>query len=159
MTAATVHIFAATSAARAELGRLCRQFCLTRENAASTALPSLDEELARAVESVRAQHGSDSISDDEALECLHAEQARVADARVLAELIAARLAQSPATAPSSAPSSASTAPAPRPRTPLSTSAAATAPARSGPPDIADLLDGMLAQDRANERTRREAVGR
>lgn len=162
MTAVSAIPFASIDAPRAELARLCRQICLTRENSAP-ARPddrSLDAALAEALAAVRATHGPDSIHENDLLDLYRAEQLRVTDATLLAELLAPKLAAFLRTTGSASPFSEFPArpadPAPaaaQARPPLSASSPLPA-APAGPLGIADLLDGMLEQDREHERTRR-----
>jgi hypothetical protein len=165
LTAVSAIPFASIDAPRAELARLCRQICLGLETEAPASTRSLDHELSEALATVRAVHGPDSIHENDLLDLFRAEQLRVTDAALLAELLAPKLAAfmrstglsaSPfAEVPPRAPSPATPSPsalAPT-RPPLSASSPLPA-APAGPPGIADLLDGMLEQDRHDERTRR-----
>jgi hypothetical protein len=167
LTAVSAIPFASIDAPRVELARLCRQICLGLEAEPSTAAQSLDHDLSEALATVRAVHGPDSIHENDLLDLFRAEQLRVTDAALLAELLVPKLAAflrstglsaSPFAEP--APRASSTPrPAPAPsRPPLSASSPLPA-APAGPPGIADLLDGMLEQDRHDERTRRPGARR
>jgi hypothetical protein len=167
LTAVSAIPFPAIDAARAELAKRCRQICLAIEiTDAPTKLRSIDHELADALAAVRAAHGPDSVHEDDLLDLFRAEQLRVTDAAVLAELLAPKLAaylrkhgltHKPVAAPSAsepfAPAPSATAKSAAEHAPLSASSTLPA-APAGPPGIADLLDGMLEQDRHEERTRR-----
>jgi hypothetical protein len=162
LTAVSAIPFTHVDAPRVELARLCRQICLGMETAGGPSGHSLDIALSEALATVRAAHGPDSIHENDLLDLFRAEQLRVTDATLLAELLAPKLAAFLRTAGlSSAPfpgatprTAATTTPAPAPsRPPLSASSPLPA-APAGPPGIADLLDGMLEQDRHDERTRR-----
>ncbi len=163
MTAVSAIPFASIDAPRVELARLCRQICLNRETSApGHSGSSLDTELSEALAAVRATHGPDSIHENDLLDLFRAERLRVTDATLLAELLAPKLAAflrttgstSPfpnlSARPAAAPPASAAAPT---RPPLSASSPLPA-APTGPLGIADLLDGMLEQDRENERTRR-----
>jgi hypothetical protein len=160
LTAVSAIPFAPVDAPRAELARLCRQICLGLETDAPDTGSALDRELAKALDSVRDIHGPNSIHEDDLLDLFRAEQLRVTNAAVLAELLAPKLAAylrthglaPSASGPSPAPRAAASSSAPT-RPPLSASSTLPA-APAGPPGIADLLDGMLEQDRQDERTRR-----
>ncbi|MGC4071744.1 MAG: hypothetical protein QM760_04375 [Nibricoccus sp.] len=160
MTAVSAIPFASIDAPRVELARLCRQICLGLEAEPSAATRSLDHDLSDALATVRAVHGPDSIHENDLLDLFRAERLRVSDASLLAELLAPKLAAFLRTTGLSASPFAETAPRtasmPAPaasRPPLSASSPLPA-APTGPLGIADLLDGMLEQDRENERTRR-----
>jgi hypothetical protein len=141
---------------RIELGRLCREICLAAEQAPGSA-ESLEEKIEGAAAQVRARYGEASLSADDLLEIFQREQNRVADALVLAELLAPRLAAqlqkngALAVSPSSRASS-----EPPPRSP-------TPPAANRPPavpaGIADLIDGMLDQERREPRKRSQPPSR
>jgi hypothetical protein len=156
LTAASAISLPDTSAPRAELARLCRQICLQRHDHEASKKGTLDRELAEALATVRATHGTESVHENDLLDLLRAEQLRVADASVLAEILAPKIAAylRQHGLSNAAPPSAADSPRPTPARP-SLSASSTLPAApAGPPDIADLLDGMLEQDRHEERTRR-----
>ena len=163
MTAATATLPAFVDAPRAELARLCRQICLLRENAAPAPESSLDHDLAEALATVRSLHGADSVHEEDLLDLFRAEQLRVTDAALLAELLAPKLAayfRAHGLSANPFPESVARAAAAAPRPPLSASASPPLPAApAGPPGIADLLDGMLEQDRHDERTRRPGARR
>ena len=71
-------IFALDDAPRAELARLCRQICLTRESNPAPAT-SVDSELSSALFSVRETYGLTSVSEDDLIEIFRLEQERVAN--------------------------------------------------------------------------------
>ncbi|ATC62801.1 hypothetical protein CMV30_01810 [Nibricoccus aquaticus] len=168
MTAVSAIPFAQIDAPRIELARLCRQICLNIETSAPADHHALDRDLAEALATVRAAHGPDSIHENDLLDLYRAEQLRVTDAALLAELLAPKLAAflrnhglSSSPFPGFTPPSAAPFPAPQSapaRSPLSASSPLPA-APAGPLGIADLLDGMLEQDRRDERTRRPGARR
>ncbi|MBK9990828.1 MAG: hypothetical protein IPP19_08875 [Verrucomicrobia bacterium] len=129
-------------APRAELARRCRHICLAREHGTMTPATA-EEEFLQALTSVRATYGITSIDEDALKEIVATEGNRVADAFVIAELIASRLAaQQPATISISA----------TPKTSISKpppSAPTTFPTgnSSSPLSIADFIDGMLSQEK------------
>ncbi len=142
--------FALHGAPRAELARLCRQICLAREQKSLSPVTAEDEFLA-ALTTVRATYGPASVDENDLREVVAIEESRVADAAVLAELIASRI----STASPIPPASSGTRP--------TISAGATAIASSLPPtgtppvappslNIADLIDGMLMQEKRDVRT-------
>jgi hypothetical protein len=166
LTAASAIFPPELSAPRADLARLCRQICIQFNvgHATPADTGALDRELADALAAVRARHGDASIHENDLLDVYRSEQLRVADATLLAELLAPKIAAhlrthgsltpnptdaSRVNADTATPSRAGSQPRP------SLSASSTLPAApAGPPNIADLLDGMLEQDRHEERTRR-----
>ena len=160
MTAATAIPYASLDAPRAELARRCREICLASQLSESGPATSLERDLSQALAGVRGMFGSESVHEEDLLELFRTEQARVADASILAELLAPRLAAWFENHHASAVPAASAQPrqekstdvSPPERRPLS--ASSTLPAPAGPPGIADLLDGMLEQDRQAERTGR-----
>jgi hypothetical protein len=162
LTAATAIPYASLDASRAELARRCREICLALETSGAGAASSLENDLSQALTAVRETFGADSVHEEDLLDLFRAEQTRVTDASILAELLAPRLTawleahKSPSTpvpastnSPRHETAPSFTAPAPRPL-----SASSPLPAPAGPPGIADLLDGMLEQDRQDERNRR-----
>lgn len=125
-------------AARFELARLCRKICLSRElNPATTA--TIDDEMEAALATVRASFGPESVSSDDLLDLFQTETKRVADAAALAEIIIPRLQNALARAPISNPEVTTKTPRPRieekPKMP------------AGGLNIADMIDGMLDQER------------
>lgn len=147
MTAAISSFPIGLDAPRAELARLCRKICIARERDGQLDR-SLESEFQHALAEIHAHFGSESVSEEDLWEIVRVEEKRVADASVIAELLLPRLltalrSQLPAPAPSPSlapPPSAST---PEPRT-LSPAA---------PLGIADLLEGMLDQQRSELRSR------
>ncbi len=128
----------------AELTRLCRRICLQREHQPELSQRSLDEDLANALAIILEKHGSTAATADDVNRIYASELQRLEDAVTLAEILIAKLAQRPATSspqPQISNSKPEISPAPRPT---------STPAKpSGPtPGIADLLDGMLAQQRS-----------
>ncbi len=134
--------FVLQGAPRAELARLCRHICLAREKGAMSPVTAEDEFLL-ALATARATYGPASINEDDLKEIVATEESRVADASVIAELIASRLAAQQPTAPAAAPhpATARTPSAP----PFSTGNS------SSPLSIADLIDGMLSQEKRDVR--------
>lgn len=119
-----------------DLRRLYRRICVLRQGRRLTEALALEQgELPARLAAVRAAGAADQVAD-----ILAAEEVRVAEARLLAELIAPILADSLnltlTSAPSASPTRAASA---RP----ALAREATAPA----PSIADFIDGMLAQER------------
>lgn len=111
-----------------------------------------DEEFHLALNAVRDSYGLDSVCDDDLNDIIATEESRVADAAVLAELISARLAVALPTPPPAA-----TAPLRPPATFQSTPSPPTpvpAPSGASSPrlDVADLIDGMLAQEKRETKT-------
>jgi len=138
--------FVLQGAPRAELARLCRQICLAREQGTMSPVTAEDEFLL-ALTTVRATYGQASINETDLKEIVATEESRVADAAVIAELIATRMAgrQLEPAAQTRTPAREDT-PSPRP---LPVPAAAS-PSTS-PFSIADLIDGMLAQEKRDVR--------
>ena len=107
----------------------------------------MDSELSSALFSVRETYGLTSVSEDDLVEIFRLEQERVANASVLVELLAPRLASllqrrlsiTPSTSVSSKPAASSS--------PAETTRPTAPAAPEGPPGIADLIDGMLDQER------------
>jgi hypothetical protein len=108
-----------------------------------------EDEFLVALTTVRATYGPASINETDLKEIVATEESRVADAAVLAELIATRMAvqQTQPAAQPAAPSRAAegaspsrSAPIPFPVTPS-----------ASPFSIADLIDGMLAQEKRDVR--------
>lgn len=132
----------AISAAKVELARTCRQICVRRELSTSAAA-KIDEELEAALAEVRATFGADSVTYDDLVDIFQVESQRVADAVVLAEMIVPRLQSvlnrgtAPAVAEKSGAKTARrTDEKPKP-----------APAAARGLSIADMIDGMLDQER------------
>ena len=98
-----------------------------------------EDELARAVRDYRLAHGPDALPESEVRAMFVTEENRVADALILSELLVPRLTAPAAGAGWSAPHSPARE---RPVTPVRPLAGA------GPPAIPDLLDAMLAAERA-----------
>jgi hypothetical protein len=142
---------------RVLFARQCRQLCLAREKNSDADGALADGDLfAQALATARHDFGPTVFSDDDARAIFDAERDRVADALALAEVLGPQLAASLKTAatvtPTPAASRALERPA-RPPLPASTNTTSTA-ALAGPLEIADLLDGMLAQDRHDASSRR-----
>lgn len=127
---------------RAGIVRLIRRTCVLREQGDEAAARMGEAEVARVVAACRATEGAAVLPEAEVHALFAAEQARVAEAAILSELLAPRLlAALPLTPdpPESRPVRSVASPAP----------AAAAPA--GPPAIPDLLDAMLAAERTRRR--------
>jgi len=130
---------AGTDAALREISRALRQICLLqetgREEEAAQLEPVLLESL---IQSFRSRHGENSLPEEQVSRMRACERERAGDAAALGELLAPLLLEQlgrrpdPPWTPPAPPSPAGASPARRPT--------ATAPA------VADLLDGMLAQD-------------
>ncbi len=125
----------------AGITRLMRRICLLREQGdAGQAARLREHDLAAAVRELRAAHGAEALSDDDLRALFAAEEQRVAEAVVLAELLIPQLVGGRAPAPAK---SVPAAPVPaHPRVPA---------APPGPPGIPDLLDAMLAAERNGRR--------
>jgi hypothetical protein len=139
-------IFALDDAPRAELARLCRQICLTRETNPAPAA-SVDSELSSALLSVRETFGLTSVSEDDLIEVFRLEQERVANASVMVELLAPRLASLLQRRLSLAPSPGILSKSAASSSVSETTRPVASAAPEGPPGIADLIDGMLDQER------------
>lgn len=129
--------------------RMIRRICLLREDGEMLDAKRVeDAELLPAVEAFRKARGEEALP-EKALEEIYAiETRRVADAGVLCELLVPRLvARLPGLAMAGAVAGAVNV------APVSRAAAATVPSPGGPPAIPDLLDAMLAADRAGARDR------
>lgn len=132
---------------------MCRHTLVALERG-QLSTTAADEALQLALATIRDHHGGESVRDDEFREVLAEEEKRVADAAVLAELIVARL---PAPSPAGA--------APAPSIPAAWPVPTTERTRGEPvppptfspatpghlPDIADMIDGMIAQERSSPR--------
>ncbi len=137
----STHLEPAAAGRLAGITRLMRRICLLREQDDAGRASALQAtELADAVREWRAAHGAEALSDDELRRLFAAEEQRVAEAVVLAELLIPQLVGGRPPVPAK-PVPASPAPA-RPRTPA---------ASSGSPAIPDLLDAMLAAERTGRR--------
>lgn len=128
---------------RAELARLCRNICVQRERS-EQASRSYEAEFHQALSEIQALFGLDSVSEEDLWEVVRAEEKRVADAAVIAELLLPRLVTAlRPKVPPQAPSLAAPQPAaPEPRA-----------ANAAPLGVADLLEGMLDQQRSEARSR------
>jgi hypothetical protein len=133
-----------SGAPRAQLARLCRQICLSREQGKISA-GAAEEEFLRALESVRASSSHLQIHEQELREIVSVEEHRVADAAILAELIASKMTVAQAISPS-----ATTEPTATPTTVTARANTPSAPVAQKPAvplGIADFIDGMLAQEK------------
>lgn len=144
MTAEIPSFSSVLEAPRAELARLCRQICVEREKG-SQAPRSYDADFQHALAEIQAHFGPTSVSEDDLGEIVRTEEKRVADAAVLADLLLPRLLSSlrsklPPLSSSVAPQPASAA---EPRRTVTTA----------PLGVADLLEGMLDQQRSEARNR------
>jgi hypothetical protein len=105
-----------------------------------------EDEFVLALTTVRATYGTSSASEADLKEIVATEESRVADATVLAELIAIRLAAQPAVnaaAPAASPEESNS--------PFLTPIPFPTSASAAPLSVADLLDGMLSQDKREVR--------
>ncbi len=112
-----------------------------------------EDEFVVALTTVRATYGPTSANEEDLKEIVSTEESRVADATVIAELIASRLAIAQTSQPT-APLTPFTKPAQEktsPSLPTPISFPTSAPASTSPLSVADLLDGMLAQERRDVR--------
>jgi hypothetical protein len=127
--------------------RLVRRVCLLREQGDTAAAARLEQdELGTAVRDLRLAHGLEVVRDEELQELFAREEQRVADAVILAELLAPRL----AAARPSAPAVHVTTTAPVRREDFSP-APRVVESGAGSTAIPDLLDAMLAADRTARR--------
>lgn len=132
----------------AGLTRLIRRICLLREQGDVAGAARLQEsELLAALDELRQLQGPEAWRDEEVRALFAAEERRVADAMVLAEILIPKLTElwKQAT-PVARTVTTITA---RTREPDPVPAPAAAP--SGPPVITDLLDAMLADERKTRR--------
>ena len=110
-----------------------------------------EDEFLVVLSTVRATYGPASINETDLKEIVATEESRVADAAVIAELIASRM-----TALQAPPPTAST-PSGLVQTQAGTNLPASTPApfapsvSTSPFSIADLIDGMLAQEKRDVR--------
>jgi hypothetical protein len=117
-----------------------RQICLLQETGRDDEASRLEPVLLHPlIKTFRETHGIDALPDDRLQSLLVCEQERVGDAAALGELLIPLLMEHLRAAPEAARPDRSAAIQSRPSGP---------PARrsSTAPDIADLLDGMLAQE-------------
>ncbi len=125
---------------------LVRQICLLREQGDAARAASLQAgALAEAVRGLQEAEGPAALAEPEFAELFAREESRIADAQVLAELLAPRLRE---TLPAAGAA----------RTTVVTTVTSV-PARPPEPpaeplSIPDLLDAMLAAERTSPRTRR-----
>ena len=146
MTAAISSFPIVLDAPRAELARLCRKIWVDREKSGQQVL-SPEADFQQALIEIHTRFGADTLTEEDLWEIVRVEEKRVTDAFVLAELLLPRLltvlrAKLPGlAAPSLAPLPATASPEPR----------ASPPA--APLGIADLLEGMLDQQRSELRSR------
>jgi hypothetical protein len=121
--------------------RLYRRICLLRANGQADAATLLEStEFSAAMESIHAHGDANSVAP-----LLAAEDARIADAVALAEVLAPLLASRLAAVQGAVPPAVSSRTKPVRREPV-------VPGGASPsPTVADFIDGMLAQDRADSR--------
>jgi hypothetical protein len=137
-----------------EVALLYRRICVLRARGHSAEADRLySTEFAQALEAGRSSTEADPDRDNRLQVLLAAEEERVAAAEALAALLAPLLVEQlrgllPAGAPDLSPAR-SGEPNPFTETPV---AALVRPAPGTPPAIADLIEGMLAQERAAART-------
>lgn len=167
-----IHTALEKDAAFTTLAILCRRICVLRARGRSVEANQLQSsEFARTVIDLKAQHGADALPEEKIRAIFTREQERVADAEVLAELLAHWMPQVSASVPIATGNAAVTASqssrsqdgdrlvsqstAPPPPSAVSGSAQAnTAKPASSPPAIADMLDDMLNQDAARAKRHR-----
>jgi len=108
-----------------------------------------EDEFLVALTTVRATYGPASINETDLKEIVATEESRVADAAVLAELITTRITvqQAQPTARPPAPSHSSEGAGPSRPTPIPFPVTSSA----APFSIADLIDGMIAQEKRDVR--------
>lgn len=134
--------------------RLVRRVCVLRERGEAAAAARLEEnDFATAVRDLRLAEGPDAVTAEELQAMFAAEEERVANAAVLAELLVPQLRG--ALADGAGPSPAATVSARR-ETPAPFAVARVTEPVAGSPAITDLLDAMLAADGA---ARRQSSGR
>jgi len=108
-----------------------------------------EDEFVLALSTARATYGAASLNENDLKEIVSIEESRVADAAVIAELLASRLATQQPPAPKTI----------SPLAPKTETAATRSPApttfptgnSSSPLSIADLIDGMLSQEKRDVR--------
>jgi hypothetical protein len=127
---------------RAELARLCREICVQCEKEAPR-VKSYEEDFMRALAKVQEQHGLGSVNEETLWEIVSQEEKRVADAVVIAELLLPKLShllrgRAATSTPAFVPPPAATPLPPAENVPM---------ARNAPLGVADLIQGMLDQDR------------
>jgi hypothetical protein len=122
---------------------LVRQICLLREQGDAARAESLQAgELAAALQEFRATEGDAALPEPVLAQLFAREEERIADAQVLAELLAPRLG---AVLPAARAATVTTV----------TTVTTRAPEPPAEPlSIPDLLDAMLAAERTSPRTRR-----
>ena len=125
----------------ADIIRLYRRIGLLRANGQAEAAASLEAaEFTPAMEAIRTRGDANSVAP-----LLAVEDARIADAVALAEVLAPLLAGRLAASQGARPAGVSSRTKPVPRDPAVLGGA------SPSPSVADFIDGMLAQDRADSR--------
>lgn len=138
-----------------DVARACRRICVLREQGEPAAAESVrTDELAPSVAALRGT--TDDDVDARVAEILAAEQERVADAAVLAALLAPMLERSfrrTGAITAVAGDAGEAKPAPSPQA-TATPAAAAMPMRRPAGDLADFIDEMLAQERSAPPMRR-----
>ncbi len=145
MTAAISSLPTVLDAPRAELARLCRRIWVERQRSGQQ-VSSPEVEFQQALGEIHAQFGPDVLTEEDLWEIVRVEEKRVADAFVLAELLLPRLLTALRT---KHPGPATTSLAPPP----SSSPEPRASPPAAPLGIADLLEGMLDQQRSELRSR------
>lgn len=119
--------------------RIYRRVCVLRAKGAREDAAELENtELARVLAAARLN----DLLPEEEMRIFHQEAERVANASVLAELLAPLLAEELGTAPRFAPAVSPSSPTPAHPKPANV----PRPAPEKPPSITDLLDGMLSQE-------------
>ena len=135
-----------------EIARVCRRICVLWERGDSAAAERVRAtDLARAIETLRAESGDSDEAIQKRLDAIMViEEERVANAAVLAELLAPMLGGStPASFAAAAIHPPATLAHELPVT-------GSAPERPRPVNIADFIDEMLAQERAEPHGHRRA---
>lgn len=129
--------------------RLVRRICVLRERGEAAAAARLEEnDFATAVRDLRLAEGPDALPAEELQTIFAAEEQRVANAAVLAELLIPQLrgALADGAFPSTGPATNL-----RRETPAPFAVARVSEPVAGSPAITDLLDAMLAADGAARR--------
>ena len=145
-----IQVSSAEAVSVAGITRIIRRICLLREQNNILAAEQLEQnEFAAALRELVLLHGPELLSERELLDIYRAEEKRVADAAVLAELLAPPLIRALSTA------SVSLSPA-RPNAAATNGRDTSIPfsrtaVEGASPMIADLLDAMLASERPANR--------
>lgn len=142
----SVSNFPAQPSSWSDLARVCRRVCVLRERGFAADAERLRiGELAEMVAALRGSSDTDEAIEQRLAATFAVEAERVANAAVLAELLAPLLTD--ARGVSGGPA----APGVDSASPLPASIPKPAP-RAGPLDLADFIDDMIAQERPSSRT-------